>query len=87
MSTRDTFYFIAGLLFTPAGLYASCLFVKYGQDIANWLLRRPCPRCGGNGYIEEADLDSRSVSQWPCSCKEGRKFQRRIREEYEKYHD
>ena len=28
---------------------------------------RTCPDCGGRGYVEELDGDSRSVDQYPCT--------------------
>jgi len=40
----------------------------------------PCPRCGGDGYIEEAHVESRPVALWPCTCRKGRAWVKAQRE-------
>jgi len=65
--------FIAGVLLFPA-MAAGEFFIRACSEAIRELRGKKCPKCGDAGYIEEVDIDSRSVSLWPCACRAGRKF-------------
>jgi hypothetical protein len=44
-------------------------------------LQGPCPECKDDGYIEDVDIESRSIALWPCSCRRGREYAARIAKE------
>ena len=70
--------FLAGFLFFAA-FAAGEFFVNACAEAIRELRGKKCPKCHGEGRVEDVDIDSRSVSLWPCTCRAGRKFAKGIR--------
>lgn len=72
------------------GVVTPFLVVLIGRLIErarDWLRAargNPCPECKDDGYIEDVDIDARSVSQWPCRCTKGRAFAKLLKERAER---
>lgn len=69
--------FLAGVALLPACAYVR----KLCERVRDWIRRKrgiPCPLCKDDGYIEDVDIESRSISMWPCRCAKGREFTRKM---------
>ena len=76
-SMKTILIFLTGVVFLPAVAVAA----ECGKRTRDWIRAKrglPCPKCHDEGCIEDVDIDSRSVSVWPCTCAKGRAYAARI---------